>query len=147
MGGERVNKTDKDTWVVSTEVGVEFTPKTSARLLLKREIVESTFTTTNNDYYVENLASLGLTQKLLEKVTLSAGAAYYHNRYQRKTELESGKERKRRDKIFDGRVGLEYKIQEWLMVGANYKYRDRDSNASTYAYTDNQGMAYVKVAF
>jgi outer membrane receptor protein involved in Fe transport len=144
--GKKVKKNDKDTWVVSSEMEVEFTPKTSANLLLKRSIVESTFT--NNSYYVENLASLGFTQKLLEKVSLSTGLAYYYNRYHRKAAVgTSNKRRKRKDKIFDGSVGLEYRIQEWLMVGASYKYKDRESNSSTHSYTDSQGTAYVKVAF
>ncbi len=70
-------KGDKNMWVLSGEVRVNFTPKTMVNLQLKRSIVESSFV--DNDYYVENMGSVRVNQKLLYKLTLELGADYYYN--------------------------------------------------------------------
>ncbi len=139
-------KNDKDTWVVSGEMEVNFTPKTSASIQLKRGIVESSFA--DNDYYVENMGSVRLTQKLLGRVSIKLGADYYYNSYGHRTvDIETGDREKRRDNILSGNIGLVYKIQEWLTVGADYKNQTRDSNSTVESYKDNQGSVYVSVVF
>jgi hypothetical protein len=144
--GQEVTKNDKDTWVVSGEIEVNFTPKTSAQLILKRAIVESSFT--DNEYYTENLASIAMTQKVLDKVAINLGFSFYKNYYHTETmDFEAGEEIKRKDEIFDAKIGVEYKIQDWFIVGVDFKHQTRDSNSTIHDYRDNQSTAYLTLAF
>ncbi len=137
---------DKNTWVASGEIDTKFTPKTSVYLLISRSIVESTFT--NNDYYVENYGFFRITQELLYKLNLSLGMGYAQNSYRFRTiDYETGKKIRRKDKIFDAKVNLEYKIQEWLIAGGEYNHQARDSNSTIHDYDDNKASLYLKVMF
>ena len=44
-------------------------------------------------------------------------------------------------------LGIEYLINEWLMAGADYTYREKDSSSGENDYTDNRFLVTFGVTY
>ena len=100
----------------------------------------------NNNYFNSTRGFLKFTQSINYKTTASIGLGGYFNNYPLET-TENDISQKRADYILEGTLGLDYKVQEWISLGINYKYRKRDSNFDNHDYDNNQSSVNIEVAF
>jgi len=85
-------------------------------------------------------AQLNLTQRILEKWTLKIDGGY---RIQRSfSDNIYWKYR-----VYLGKIGLEYLIQEWMTTGFYYQYAQREADRSTDDYTNNRVGAFISFIF
>ncbi|MCK4533806.1 outer membrane beta-barrel protein [bacterium] len=100
----------------------------------------------NNNYFNSTRGFLKFTQSISYKTTGSIGLGGYFNNYPLET-TENNISQKRADFILEGTLGLDYKVQEWISLGLNHKYRKRDSNFDNYDYDNNQSSVNIEVSF
>ncbi len=60
---------------------------------------------------------------------------------------ESSVTAKRKDKLWDGSIGLRYEMKEWLSLETNYEYKQRESKFDNFDYKDNKITAKVNLLF
>ncbi len=125
-------------------VAYDLKERTTLNAYLERGSEESTYST--NSYFEYSKAGLKLDHKLLERFFLVGGGYYQLNKYPDQT-TESSVTARRRDKIYDGTVGLRYEIKEWTNLEVNYEYKKRDSKFSTYDYKDNRYAVKINFMF
>lgn len=97
----------------------------------KRAGVETTYL--NSRYYISSMGDVELSRQV-RKIKASLGLGYESVVFPEKT-AATGK--KRRDNNTGVRLTAEYNIQTWLKAGAAYAYKNRASNESAFAYSDN----------
>ncbi len=100
----------------------------------------------NNNYFNSTRGFLKFTQSINYKTAVSIGLGGYFNKYPLET-TENNISQKRADSILEGTLGMDYKVQDWISLGLNYKYRKRDSNFDNYDYDNNQSSVNIEVAF
>jgi hypothetical protein len=108
----------------------------------ERSSVESTYSV--NSYFESNKIGLKLEHQLLERLFLVAEGFYQLNKYPEET-AEGSETAKRRDHIWNGGVGLRYRIKDWVVTETNYEYKQRDSKFATFDYENNK--VTIKVSF
>jgi hypothetical protein len=110
------------------------TERTRFVLLTQRSFEESTFA--NNNTYLTTLATLSADHrfgpKLRANVRLFGGLNEYGNKA-----LDIDRFRWREDWLLGAGLGVDYQIQRWLGVGADYSFSDRRSNFRDVDYTDH----------
>lgn len=130
---------DSNTWIASTFLSYEPTATTTLGLAIMRAMRDAGADTT--EYFDDTGISINLKQVILSELSLLVGAAYSKHDYKNST--NSG----RKDDNYKARIGIEYLINEWLMAGADYTYREKDSSSGENDYKDNKfqvilGMTY-----
>ena len=85
---------------------------------------------------------LALAHKLSHKITLTLRAVYKEDEYRVDSKL-SGREDE--DHVFGAK--LAYALKDWLKLGADYSFTDRDSNVASNVYQKNLVMFTVAAAF
>ncbi len=85
---------------------------------------------------------LALAHKLSHKIGATLSIAYKEEEYRVDNKL-SGRE----DEDIVTGVKLDYTMNDWLKLGANYSYTDRDSNDDSNDYQENSLMFTAKAAF
>jgi len=118
--------------------------RTTLNVFAERSSEESTYST--NSYFEYNKAGLKVDHELLDKLFLVSEGYYQLSKYP-DTTTESSVTAKREDKIWDGSIGLQYKMKEWVSFETNYEYKKRDSRFNTFDYTDNKFTAKVNLIF
>ena len=108
----------------------------------ERESVESTYRTLS--HYESNKIGLTLDHQLLERLFLVLADSYQFNKYPDET-TENSLTAKRKDTIWDGKIGLRYEIKDWLHMETGYEYKQRDSKFATFDYKNN--IFSVKATF
>jgi hypothetical protein len=131
---------DSDTWIASTLLSYEPTATTTFGLAIMRAMRDGGADTA--EYFDDTGISINLKQVILSEVSLLVGAVYSKHDYKNAVDYPG-----REDDDYKVRLGFEYLINEWLMAGADYTYRERDSNYGEYDYKDNKfritlGMTY-----
>ncbi|TFG89168.1 MAG: hypothetical protein E4H16_04005 [Candidatus Atribacteria bacterium] len=97
-------------------------------------------------YFEAHRVTLNVEHTFLDKLTCSLGGYYQKNDYETTTGTTSaGTTEIREDEIWDGSVGIKYRIVDWLSVGIHYEYTDRNSNILGQSYLEN--MYYGSVIF
>lgn len=113
------------------EVGLitDFTEKTRLETKFSRMAYESTYE--NNNYYDSYRLQAKLTQKLWSSWSLYGLLQYENNKY---PETDSSIDKRRKDDIYTGNVGLQYDIKDWLKAKFNYEFKEDSSNVDTREY-------------
>ena len=131
---------DKNTWIASTLLSYEPTATTTLGLAIMRAMRDAGADTT--EYFDDTGISINLKQVILSELSLLVGAAYSKHDYKNSINY-SGRD----DDNYKARLGIEYLINEWLMAGADYTYREKDSSSGENDYTDNQFLVTFGVTY
>lgn len=118
--------------------------RTTLTLVTDRSVQESTFGDT--PFYVTTSGALGIQQELWTKVTVSARATIGQNEYPTKQTL-NGQTDWRSDLFYAYGAGIDYAIQPWLSVGAEYTHTGRRSNFDAFNFQDDKFTAKVTLQF
>lgn len=119
---------DNDTWIASTSVDYMPTETTTLSVSISRLPRQSGSDT--NDYFEDTGYGFSVSQKIMSKLLVKAGYNYSENDY------FVGK-RKDDNHIFNTSLQFEL-IKDILKAGAEYIYKEKDSNFSGEDYKDNQ---------
>ena len=106
---------------------------------------ESIFQT--NQIYVGNQVTLSGEHFLTRKLLVSARIFGATNDYLEKAQKTNGRAGWRYDIIGGAGVGVEYTIQRWLAVSADYTRTQRESNFDTFDFKDDIVGAKVTLSF
>ena len=128
VSGSQYN--DKNTWIASIFLSYEPTATTTFGLAIMRAMRDGGADTA--EYFDDTGISINLKQVILSEVSLLVGAVYSKHDYTNAIDYPG-----REDDDYKVRLGFEYLINEWLMAGADYTYRERDSNYVDSDYKDN----------
>ena len=128
---------DSNTWIASTLLSYKPTVTTTLGLAITKAMRDSGANTT--EYFDDTGISINPKQVVLSKISLLVGAAYSTHDY----EDSIGRE----DDNYTARLGIKYLINEWLMVGADYTYREKDSNYGEFDYKDNKFMVTLGLTY
>ena len=131
---------DKDTWIASTSINFQATPKTILALSLTRAVRLSG--SNINEYYEDTGIGLSLQQKILAKLTLAVGGSYSNNDYD-----DSSVANQRDDDNYKANIDLTYDIQDWLSAGVAYDYWKRESNYRVEDFEDNRFTVSISLVY
>ena len=131
---------DRDTWIASTLLSYEPTTSTTLGLAVTRAMRDAGADTT--EYFDDTGASINLKQVILSELRLLVGAAYSKYSYKDSRDYSG-----RKDHNYKARLGIEYFINEWLMAGADYTYREKYSNYADSDYKDNKFMVTLGLTY
>lgn len=131
---------DKTTWIASTLLSYEPTATTTLGLAIMRAMRDAGADTT--EYFDDTGISINLKQVILSELSLLVGAAYSKHDYK-----NSINDHGREDDNYKARLGIEYLINEWLMAGADYTYREKDSSSGENDYKDNKFMVTLGLTY
>jgi len=120
------------------------TERTTITLTTDRSVQESTFETA--PFYVSTSAALGAQHQILPKLTGSVRVTVGVNDYPVK-ETVDGRTKFRNDTFYGFGAGVEYAIQRWLVVGAEYTHRARRSNFDAFDFIDDRVVGKVTLQF
>jgi hypothetical protein len=110
------------------------TERTRFTLLTQRSFEESVFGT--NTTFTATVVTLLVQQRFGPKLTFNGRLFVGLNEYPNK-DLDVDRFRRRTDWLYGGGVGVDYQIQRWLGVGADYSFAERVSNFRGFDYTDH----------
>ena len=125
----------KGDFVVSGWLDYELTGKSRLRLLASRLAEEPD--NYGSQSVLTNEGSVIFIHNLTTKVSISAEGGYGQSSYDG-TYTYQGVTGERDDDEYKAGLSLDYQIQDWLAVGAQYEYFNRDSSFSELSYTDNR---------
>lgn len=133
---------DVSTFGMEGDLYYDLTPRTRLSLILFRRIQDTTFTTTENVAFGSSFTTTGGTfevrQAFAPRFDAYGNVGFTYNEYN-----EEGPVRKvREDYLFQGSVGLDYRIWKWITLGALYNFLNNDSNFDEEDYTENRVMIY-----
>jgi polysaccharide biosynthesis protein VpsM len=117
------------------------TDRTRLSLVAERFVAESVYLT--NLFYVANFVTVAAEHKFTPKLLAAARVFGGSNDYPDK----AGRRDWRYDEIYGAGLGIDYQIQRWLAVGADYSYTRRWSNFDEFDYEDNVVGAKVTLSF
>lgn len=110
---------DHDTWIANTVINWEALDNTLVfASLMRSPRVTGGF---SGEYFDDTGMSLGIRHKFYTKWTAEALATYSRNEYNTND---------RDDDNYEFYAGLGYDIRDWLSVGIDYRYREKDSSSS-----------------
>ena len=95
-------------------------------------------------YFEAHRVTLSLERTFFEKLTWSLGGYYQKNDYEA---IIPGTTERRRDEIWDGLVGIRYRIRNWLSAGVSFEYTDRDSNITGWSYSENRVYGNIRLEY
>jgi len=120
------------------------TEQTTISLLTDRSVQESSFGDT--PFYVTSNATLGVQQQFGSKLTGTVRVGGGMNKYPTKQTVGDVTDW-RSDSFFLAGAAVDYQIQPWLLVGAEYTHTFRRSNFDTFDYQDDKVVARVTLQF
>jgi hypothetical protein len=121
------------------------TERTRITLVTERAVQESVFGT--NTIYLANLATLAAEHFLTPKLLLSGRLFGGNGEYFEKARKVNGSFDWRTDWVWAYSLGVEYQIQKWLGVSADYTHARRDSNFDNFDFKDDIVGAKVTLSF
>ncbi len=95
-------------------------------------------------YFEANRVTLNVEHTFLEKLACSFGGYYQKNEYE---EIIPDTPEVREDEIWDGFLGIRYRIRDWLSAGVSYEYTDRDSNIDGWSYSENRVYGNIRFEY
>ncbi|MBW2020611.1 MAG: outer membrane beta-barrel protein [Deltaproteobacteria bacterium] len=97
-------------------------------------------------YFDAHRVTVNVEHTFLEKLMCSLGGYYQKNDYETTTgTTAAGTTELREDEIWDGSVGIKYRMADWLSAGIYYAYSDRDSNITGQSYLEKK--VYGNITF
>jgi len=121
------------------------TERTRITLVTERSIQESVFA--SNVAYLANLVTLSAEHFLTRKLLISGRLFGGNGDYFEKAAKVNGSFDWRNDWVYAYSVGVEYQIQKWLGVSADYTHSRRDSNFDNFDFKDDIVGAKVTLSF
>jgi hypothetical protein len=121
------------------------TDRTRITLVTERAVQESVFAT--NVAFLANLVTLSAEHFLTPKLLLTGRLFGGNGDYFEKARKVNGSFDWRNDWIYAFSVGVEYQIQKWLGVSADYTHSRRDSNFDNFDFKDDLVGAKVTLSF
>jgi len=119
---------DRNTWIASTSVDFMATETTTLSVSIARALRQSG--SDSNDYFEDTGYGFSVSQKIMSKFLLKAGYNYSENDY------FVGN---RKDDNHTLNASLQFElIKDILKAGAEYIYKEKDSNFAGADYKDNQ---------
>jgi hypothetical protein len=132
-------------FVVGGDFVYQATERTRLSLVAERSVQESVFAT--NFAFLANLLTLSAEHFLTPKVLLTARVFGGYGDYFEKAQKVSGRFDWREDWLGGLSVGVEYQIQKWLAVSADYTHARRDSNFDNFDFKDDIVGGKVTLSF
>jgi hypothetical protein len=132
-------------FVVGGDLIYQPTQRTRLTLVTERAVQESVFAT--NLIYLANLVTLTAEHFLTPKVLLTGRVFGGHGDYFEKAQKVSGRFDWREDWIGAFSIGVEYQIQRWLAVSADYTHSRRDSNFDNFDFKNDIVGGKVTLSF
>ncbi len=121
------------------------TERTRITLVTERFVAESIFAT--NFWYLANLVTLAAEQQFTPKLTVSARVYGGTNDYPDKVAKVNSVQAWRHDEIVGVGLALDYQIQRWLGIGADYTHTRRYSNFDQFDFKNDIVGAKVTLSF
>jgi hypothetical protein len=121
------------------------TNRTRLSLITERFVGESIFAT--NLWYVATMITFAVEQKFTPKLTGTARVFGGTNEYPDKSAKLNGTQAWRQDEIYGFSLALDYQIQRWLGIGADYTYTRRTSNFDNFQFKNDIVGGKVTVSF
>ncbi len=128
------SKPDFNSWVGDFRLDYEFRKGFKLNAKFSREPVEATFLDVN--FFKEHLYQFGAEYKFRPQWTGFSEIRYYRHSYAERASL-GGRTGFRRDHHLGWKAGVRYLLLEWWELELAYEYLRRDSNFSTFDYTDH----------
>jgi hypothetical protein len=132
-------------FVVGGDVIYQPTERTRITLVTERSVQESVFAT--NFAYLANLVTLAAEHFLTPMLLLTGRLFGGYGDYFEKAQKVSGRFDWREDWIGAFSVGVEYQIQRWLAVSADYTHSRRDSNFDNFDFKNDILGGKVTLSF
>ena len=124
-----------NSWVASGSAEYQFRHNLLLKASAEREPIEATFGGSN--YYVKHILRLGFEYEFIPKWVHFQNMKLYRNDYSERATVGT-RVGYRRDRVYTYEVGMRYLASEWLEFEADYELLRRDSNFSTFDYTDHR---------
>jgi hypothetical protein len=121
------------------------TERTRLTLVMERSVQESVFAT--NVAYLTNLLTLSAEHFLTPKLLLTGRLFGGFSEYFEKAPKRSGRLDWREDWVGAFSIGVEYQIQKWLAISADYTYSRRESNFANFDFKDDVVGGKVTLSF
>ena len=121
------------------------TDRTRISLIVDRSVQESVFAT--NLAFISDLVTLAAEHYLTPKLLLTGRAVIGNGDYFEKAQKVNGSFDWRNDWLYGFSLGVEYQIQKWLAVSADYTHSRRDSNFDNFDFKDDVVGAKVTLSF
>jgi hypothetical protein len=131
--------------VIGGDIVYTPTARTRITLVADRSVQESVFAT--NVAYLANLVTLSAEHFLTPKLLLTGRLFGGNGDYFEKAPKVNGTFDWRNDWVYAYSVGVEYQIQKWLGVSADYTHSRRDSNFDNFDFSDDVVGAKVTLSF
>jgi len=120
------------------------TERTTLTLITDRSVQESSFGT--NAFFVATSGTISVEHRFTPKLEASLRFTLGENAYPDKETL-NGVTKRRNDLLLGWGTGVEYEIQKWLRLGAEYSHVRRDSNFGQFDFTDDKVTAFITLQF
>lgn len=124
-----------NSWVADLILNYAIRENLKLDLSFSREAVESTFRNVN--FFRQHLIKTGLTYLFRPQWRVYTNFQYLRHDYAERATV-AGRTGFRHDNHFSMEYGLRYDFREWLDFELSYLYLRRDSNFSTFDYTDHR---------
>ena len=132
-------------FVAAGDIVYRPTERTRITLVTERSVQESVFAT--NFAYLANLLTLSAEHFLTPKLLLTGRLFGGFSEYFEKAPKRNGRLDWREDWVGAFSIGVEYQIQKWLAVSADYTYSRRDSNFDNFDFKDDIVGGKVTLSF
>lgn len=141
---ERSTQKDFTGYVVGGDWTYKPTDRTTLSLITNRSVEESTFG--NTAFFVSTTGTLLAEHTFVPKVSANARLTGGVNEYPTKETL--GERTKfRKDTLSGWGAGVDYDIQPWLRVGAEYSHTRRISNFNEFNFADDKITGRITLQF
>jgi hypothetical protein len=132
-------------FVASGDVVWQPTDRTRLSLVIERSVQESVFAT--NTAYLASLVTLSAEHFFTPKLLVTGRVFGGYGDYFEKAQKVNGRFDWREDWLAAFSVGVEYQIQKWLAVSADYTHARRNSNFDNFDYKDDIVGGKVTLSF
>ncbi|MDA8100379.1 MAG: outer membrane beta-barrel protein [Nitrospiraceae bacterium] len=132
---------DTNAWTASADVSHKFTDYSSIMIVGQRTINETNFLGTS--YYVTTGAYAEFTHRFGVRFAGVVRGSRGEDRFSNAT---AAGEPVRHDTTVMTGLGLKYTMKEWLEFGADFNYRDRDSNINANDFREHQYVVSASVS-
>ena len=95
-------------------------------------------------YFEAHRVTLNVEHTFIQKLIFTLATYYQMNDYE--TAIPPYTE-VREDEIWDGFLGIRYRIRDWLSAGISFEHTDRDSNISEWNYTEDRVFASISCEY
>jgi hypothetical protein len=137
-------------WIAGGDITYNPTDRTRLGLFVNRSFEESTFNiaSTRAPYFTTTSGTLALEQQFAQKLRANIRATAAENDYPIKQfTTDHPKSSFREDNIWGWGSGVDYDIQKWLLVGAEYSHTTRDSSFKEFKYADDKITGKITLRF